>query len=228
MTALPSPITQSLHHSIEILVAGLGQRFHRQWIFRGLNADFRAGQPTAILGANGAGKSTLLAVLAGWLPPTEGNVTYTRHGQSLPPEHLYRHTALAAPYLDLPDELTVAEAVAFQAHLKPLRAGLRSPDEVVARALLDGPAARKLVRDLSSGMRQRLRLALALLSDADLVLLDEPTANLDRTGVAWYQQLVVDTCTPERLVLVASNIPEEVIFCTATLDVSHFLPTVRR
>ncbi len=221
-------ITQSLNHSMILTAAGLGQRYHRQWVFRGLDVAFRAGQPTAILGANGAGKSTLLAVLAGWLPPTEGSVTYCRLGQPLAPEHLYRHTALAAPYLDLPDELTVTEAVTFQANLKPLRMGVSSPDEVVARARLDGPTARKLVRDLSSGMRQRLRLALALLSNADFVLLDEPTANLDRTGVAWYQQLVVDTCTPERLVMVASNIPEEVVFCTATLDISHFRPATTR
>lgn len=210
-----------------ISLRGLGRRFQRHWVFRGLDFELRAGAPTAILGPNGAGKSTLLAVIAGWLPTTEGTVTYHWGTAPLPADTLYRHTALAAPYLDLPDELTVLEAAAFQARLKPLRAGVAGPEAVVAHARLDGPLAHRLVRDLSSGMRQRLRLALALLSDAPLVLLDEPTGNLDRPGIAWYQALISETCTPERLVLVASNVPEEYGFCTHQLDLAAFRPTPR-
>ncbi len=207
---------------------GLGRRFNRTWIFRGLSTAFQAGEPTAILGPNGAGKSTLMSVLAGWLPPTEGQLAYFADGKVLDPENLYRKTALAAPYLDLPDELTVLEAAAFQGQLKPWRAGVTGPAEVVAQARLDGSVAHRLVRDLSSGMRQRLRLALALLSDARLVLLDEPTANLDRDGIGWYHTLIAQTCTAERLIVVASNIPEEYGFCARSLNLTDFAPVQRR
>lgn len=212
---------------LRISLRGLGRKFQRHWVFRGLDFELRAGEPTAILGANGAGKSTLLAVVAGWLPTTEGSISYQFGKELLPTDDLYRHTALAAPYLDLPDELTVLEAAAFQARLKPLRPGVAGPAAVIAHARLDGPLAHRLVRDLSSGMRQRLRLALALLSDARLVLLDEPTSNLDRTGIDWYQTLIAETCTAERLVLVASNVPEEYGFCTQRLDLAAFRPTPR-
>ena len=210
--------------SLALSAHGLGRRFGRHWVFRGLDTTFRAGESTAILGPNGAGKSTLLSVLAGWVPPTEGRTEDQLDGQPAAPENLYRYTALAAPYLDLPDELTVAEAAAFQARLKPWRAGVAGTADVVAQARLDGPLSARRVRDLSSGMRQRLRLALALLSDARLVLLDEPTANLDRVGIGWYHELIARTCTPERLVLVASNVAEEYAFCTHTLNLTDFAP----
>lgn len=207
--------------AFQLTATDLGRRFGRPWVFRHLGHTFRAGEPTALLGPNGAGKSTLLAVLAHWLPATEGTVTYERNGQTLDPAQLYRHTAFAAPYLELPEELTVLEAADFQGRLKPWRATIRGgAAEVVACARLDGPAAHKRVRDLSSGMRQRLRLALALLSNAELVLLDEPTSNLDRAGIAWYHELIQATALgTDRLVLVASNVAEEYDFCHASLDV---------
>ncbi len=208
----------------QLTAHNLGRRYGRHWVFRGLAWEFRAGEPTAILGANGAGKSTLLSVLAGWVLPTEGTVQYARGRATVRPEDLYTHTTLAAPYLDLPDELTVAETVALQARLKPWRPDVAGTADVVAQARLDGALAARRVRDLSSGMRQRLRLALALLADSRLVLLDEPTANLDRAGIGWYHALTARTCTPERVVLVASNIAEETIFCTRTLNLTDFAP----
>ncbi len=221
---LPPPISPAdpLAARFTLTAHGLSRRFGRQWVFRNLSHEFRAGEPTAILGANGAGKSTLLGVLGGWALPTEGTVSYAADGQKVDSNDLYRDMAVAAPYLDLPDELTVAEAAAFQAQLKPWRAGVAGWAEVVAQAKLDGPLAHRRVRDLSSGMRQRLRLAFALLTNAGLVLLDEPTANLDRAGIAWYHELIAHTCTPERLVLVASNVAEEYSFCTQQLNLANF------
>lgn len=214
--------------AFSLTATALGRKFGRHWVFRGLDVTLRAGEPTAILGPNGSGKSTLLSLLAGWAPPTEGYTAYCFDGQTLEDDNLYRYTALAAPYLDLPDELTVAEVTEFQARLKPWRTGVLDSKEVVAQARLDGPLAHRRVRDLSSGMRQRLRLALALLSDARFVLLDEPTANLDRTGIEWYHELVARTCTLERLVLVASNVAEEVAFCTRALSLPDFATRVSR
>ncbi len=85
----------------------------------------------------------------------------------------------------------------------------------------------KLVRDFSSGMKQRLKLGLALYSAAPLLLLDEPTTNLDRTGVAWYQEHVRATAAG-RLVLVSSNVTEEYNFCQEQLDVTSFGATAAR
>jgi ABC-type multidrug transport system ATPase subunit len=223
-----TPIKTPHSAAFVLTTSGLGRRFNRTWIFRGLDTVFQSGEPTAILGPNGAGKSTLMSVLAGWLPATEGLAAYSIDGKALPEENLYKKTSFAAPYLDLPDELTVLETATFQGQLKPWTAGVNGPADVVAHARLDGPVAHRLIRDLSSGMRQRLRLALALLSDARFVLLDEPTANLDRDGIAWYHTLIAQTCTPERLILVASNVAEEYAFCARTLNLTDFAPVSRR
>jgi ABC-type multidrug transport system ATPase subunit len=82
-------------------------------------------------------------------------------------------------------------------------------------------AKNKLIRDFSSGMKQRVKLGLSLYAEAPLLLLDEPTMNLDRTGIAWYHEHIAAT-TPGRLVLISSNVEEEYQFCQAQLHVTDF------
>ncbi len=200
---------------------GLGKRYQRDWIFRGLTRAFRPGSATAVLGPNGAGKSTLLNTLSGQLLPTEGALAYARAGRPVPVEELPRHLAYAAPYLDLLEELTLMELLRFHTRFKPLRPGV-SLDGLVEIMYLEG-ARQRLVREFSSGMKQRLKLGLALYADAPLLLLDEPTTNLDATGAAWFQEHVRATCAG-RTVLLSSNVPAEYAFCDEELVVTDFQP----
>lgn len=204
---------------MQIEAQNLSKRFVREWIFRGLTHTFQAGSATAILGPNGAGKSTLLNTLSGQLLPTEGAVTYQHQGRLVPVEDVPRLLAYCAPYLELVEELTLTELLTFHTRFKPLRPGL-TIQQLIALMYLEN-SRHKLVRDFSSGMKQRLKLALALYADAPLLLLDEPTTNLDRTGVAWYLEHVHAT-TPGRTVLVSSNVPEEYAFCQEQLNVTDF------
>lgn len=206
---------------IELITAGLGKRYQRDWIFRGLTRTFRAGSATAVLGPNGAGKSTLLNTLSGQLLPTEGSLTYARSGKPVPVEELPRHLAYAAPYLDLLEELTLTELLRFHTQFKSLRPGV-SIDDLVGIMYLEG-ARQRLVREFSSGMKQRLKLGLALYADAPLLLLDEPTTNLDATGAAWFQEHVRAT-RAGRTVLLSSNMPAEYRFCDEELLVTDFQP----
>ena len=89
--------------------SGLGKRFQRDWVFRGLTRAFRPGSATAVLGPNGAGKSTLLNTISGQLLPTEGTLTYALAGRPVDVDDLPQHLAYAAPYLELLEELTLAE-----------------------------------------------------------------------------------------------------------------------
>ena len=206
---------------IELITAGLGKRYQSDWIFRGLTRTFRAGSATAVLGPNGAGKSTLLNTLSGQLLPTEGSLTYARSGKPVPVEELPRHLAYAAPYLDLLEELTLTELLRFHTQFKSLRPGV-SVDDLVGIMYLEG-ARQRLVREFSSGMKQRLKLGLALYADAPLLLLDEPTTNLDATGAAWFQEHVRAT-RAGRTVLLSSNMPAEYRFCDEELLVTDFQP----
>ncbi|OGX91386.1 ABC transporter ATP-binding protein [Hymenobacter coccineus] len=204
---------------MQIDATGLGKRFQRDWIYRGLTRTFRPGSATAVLGPNGAGKSTLLNTLSGQLLPTEGTLAYTLAGQPLAVEAVPRHLAYAAPYLDLLEELTLTELLRFHTQFKPLRPGV-SIDGLIGIMYLEG-ARQRLVREFSSGMKQRLKLGLALYADAPLLLLDEPTTNLDATGAAWFQEHVRAT-RAGRTVLLSSNVPAEYAFCDAELLVTDF------
>lgn len=204
---------------MQIEATNLGKRYARDWIFRGLTHTFRPGTATAVLGPNGAGKSTLLNTLSGQLLPTAGTLSYAQHGQPVPVEEVPPLLAYAAPYLELIEELTLAELLAFHTRFKPLRPGITAA-RLIELMYLEN-SRHKLVRDFSSGMKQRLKLALALYADTPLLLLDEPTTNLDRTGVAWYLEHVRATVAG-RTVLVSSNVPEEYAFCTEQLNVTDF------
>lgn len=204
-----------------IEATGLGKRFQRDWIFRGLTHTLRPGSATALLGPNGAGKSTLLNTFSGQLLPTEGSLTYALGGRALAVEELPRHLAYAAPYLELLEELTLWELLQFHTRFKPLRPGV-SLAGLLSIMYLE-KARQQLVREFSSGMKQRLKLALSLYADAPLLLLDEPTTNLDAAGVAWYQEHVQATRTG-RTLLLSSNVPAEYAFCDEELRVTDFQP----
>jgi len=206
---------------VQIEAQGLGRRYGRQWIFKNLSHDFRPGTATAVLGPNGAGKSTLLSILAGQLLPTAGEVRYQLGGRPLPVAEVPRQLAYCAPYLDLPEDFTLLELLAFHTRLKPLRTGVSVADLVDIMYLQK--ARHQPVREFSSGMKQRLKLGLALYAAAPLLLLDEPTTNLDATGAAWYLEHVARVRQDaNRLVIVSSNVPAEYAFCEAQVRITDF------
>lgn len=176
--------------------------FGRETVFRDLSHTFESGSRTAILGPNGSGKSTLLQCIAGALTLTKGSIAHEVDGKMLEQEQVYRHVSIAAPYLNLYEELSLQEAIGFHARFKPLRAG--TDVQALARMAMLEQHIEKPVRNLSSGMKQRLKLALAILSDTPLLLLDEPTSNLDAAGAEWFQQLLA-AHVERRTLVVASN-----------------------
>jgi len=206
---------------VKIEAQSLGRRYGRQWIFRNLSHVFEAESATAILGPNGAGKSTLLSILAGQLLPSEGAVRYEANpsGKELPVAAVPRRLAYCAPYLELPEDFTLLELLAFHTRLKPLRPGVSATDLVDIMYL--HKARHQAVRTFSSGMKQRLKLGLALYAAAPLLLLDEPTTNLDAQGTAWYLEHVARV-RAGRLVIVSSNVPAEYGFCDDQVRITDF------
>lgn len=204
-----------------IELAGAGRRFNHDWIFRKTDLQFHAGQSYALTGPNGSGKSTLLQLIGGLLQPSEGKVRYYAGEAVLAPENVFRCIALAAPYLDVIEEMTALEFLRFHARFKPFRAG-HDPESILRRVGLEG-AAHKQIRYYSSGMKQRVKLAQAFFSDTPVLLLDEPTSNLDSVGVQLYLDLIGEE-SAERLVIVCSNDPVEYAFCGTVLSVLDYKP----
>lgn len=195
----------------------VGKRYHRDWIFRHVEATFEVGRSYAIFGPNGSGKSTLLKALSGYLTLTEGSISYSdAEGKAILPERWFTQLSYVAPYIDLLEEFTVNELIDFHFRFQPIQPGLDRP-QLIDR-LGFHKHQHKLVRDLSSGMRQRLKLITSLAADTPVVLLDEPATNLDAEGVAWYHALIRDYGT-HRLLLVASNRADEYDFCEERLNV---------
>lgn len=205
---------------MKITLQNLGRRFNQEWIFRGIDYTFSAPQAYAILGPNGSGKSTLIKVLTGQLTPSEGAITYEHEGQAIDVEHIYKHISIAAPYIELIEEFTLSELLDF--HFK-FKSPLPSFDKKSIVALLQmEKSLNKGLKFFSSGMKQRVKLALACCSDSKILFLDEPTSNLDQNGEAWYLDLVAQTKKADRVIIIGSNQEKEYAFCEEQLSVLSY------
>jgi ABC-type multidrug transport system ATPase subunit len=210
--------------AFEICLNQVGKRFRYEWIFKNLDLSLESGRPCAILGQNGAGKSTLMKILSGHLTPSAGSIEFKINNTLLDSDKLYKHLSFTAPYIELIEELTLTEIIAFHTHFKPLNSSFQQASEVLNLLEFPKNTAQKQLRFFSSGMKQRVKLALAVVSQTRLILLDEPTNNLDKQGILWYQNLVASEILqkPERLLVVASNTTHDYEFCTQTLDIQDY------
>lgn len=203
---------------MEIAVKDLGKQFKDEWIFKALNYQFKSSNIYAITGPNGSGKSTLLQVLSGFLPQTSGELIFTFQQKKVATEDIYRYISVATPYTELIEEFTALELLEFHFKFKKIRKGLE-PEEFLPKIHLTG-TENKLIQNFSSGMKQRLKLGLAFYADSPIILLDEPTSNLDQSGINWYQSLLSEC--KDKLVVIASNQEYEYALCDKKLNIQDY------
>lgn len=198
----------------------VGKRFNYDWIFRDIHLSFSTQKKYAVLGPNGSGKSTFLKVLSGHLTPSKGTITFwDQQDRPVSVNEVYQQLSYAAPYIDLIEEFTLLEAIQFHCRFKPFYQNMSAEDLV---DILNFKAYRdKQVRFFSSGMKQRLKLALAICSDTQFLLLDEPTSNLDLQGIDWYRDLV-QTYSKDRLIIIASNAEVDYNFCDEYIQITDY------
>jgi ABC-type multidrug transport system ATPase subunit len=204
---------------MNITLNNTGKRFNREWIFRHCSYTFTSGKNYAITGPNGSGKSTLLQVIAGATLHNEGTIEYSNGDKLTSTEKHYSNISIAAPYLELIEEMTAKEMLDFHSKFKPLIQSL-SIEEMLKIVGLE-KAVNKQLRYFSSGMKQRLKLAQAFFSNTPVLLLDEPTTNLDADGIALYQSLI-SNYTKDKLVIVSSNVKEEYGFCEEVIEIGKY------
>lgn len=204
---------------MEILLEDIGRRFNQEWIFKNINYQFLQGKSYAILGPNGSGKSTLLQVLAGSLSPSKGKLQYLHNNKVIEAEKIYKHIALATPYLELIEEFTLNELINFHFKFKNIAQGWDK--KKLLQLLQLEKSEDKEVRYFSSGMKQRVKLALACATDSAILMLDEPTSNLDEQGIEWYHQLI-SLFSSNRLLVICSNQSHEYNFCQEQIQITHF------
>jgi len=203
---------------MDISLNNVGRRFNKEWIFKGVNYDFEQGKKYAILGPNGSGKSTLISILLGSLTTSEGIIKYGDQ-QKIRVEDIYQYISFAAPYLDLVEEFTLQETIDFHFQFKAYEEGLNSA--AVLELLGLNKAQDKALKYFSSGMKQRTKLALACCAKTPMLILDEPTSNLDAQGIDWYLKLI-EKFTPNKMVIVGSNQEHEYGFCENRLHITDY------
>src|SRR6478609_9608545 len=152
-----------------LTVENLGKRFNREWIFRNFNYSFNKGI-YAVTGPNGSGKSTLLQVLWGQMPQSAGTIQYSFQSSVIPVEEIHPHLAIATPYMELTEELTLGETLKFHFSFKKIRDNWKV-EELLEMMELSHVRDRQ-ISQFSSGMKQRLKLGLAFFSDVEMIFLD--------------------------------------------------------
>lgn len=204
---------------MKIITENLGKKFRNEWIFRNLNYEFQSGESYTFIGANGSGKSTLMQVLSGFMPHSEGLINYQYSQKSLTIDDYYKHLVIAAPYLELIEDFTLTEIVEFHVKFKPFKNNLSTSEFI---DFIELPKAQnKEVKFFSSGMKQRVKLGLAFWSDCEILMLDEPTSNLDAEATSWYLRNVQEH-SKNRLLLICSNQPSEYEFCKNILNIQDY------
>ncbi len=190
---------------MQIIAEDIGKKYGRNWIFRHLNFEINGDEKTAITGANGSGKSTLLQIISGYLTPSRGKISI-KDGPAL--DEL--KVAYVAPYSEVIEEFSLHEFLRFHSQFRHAR---MSMEEMSQRASL--PLNRP-INEFSTGMKQRVKLITAFFFENELVLMDEPTSNLDQEGIDWWKSELNQQT--HQTMIIASNQRLEIEMCAKTVN----------
>ena len=200
--------------------------FGRLLVFDSINFELINGSSLAIAGKNGSGKSTLVKIIAGLLSPSSGEVIYQVDGREIDKLDWFKFVGFVAPYLQLYDEFTGYENLEILAKIRGLKSYEAKIKNVLERVNLYSRRD-DLVRGYSSGMKQRLKYACALLHDPIVLILDEPTSNLDSEGVemVW---AIAEEQKKNGILIVATNAPEELKMCDEVINLDELKLKMKR
>jgi heme exporter protein A len=206
--------------NISFSVESLSKVFNRRMIFENVAFSLTGGQSVAITGKNGSGKSTLAKILCGLLSPTKGRVVCTIAGTVIDPAKMYQHVGLVSPYITMYEEFSGIENLTAFSRIRGLRNDSMENPETLLKTFGIYDRRHDEVRTYSSGMKQRLKYAAALLHRPEILVLDEPTANLDEEGIG----VVRSTMRAQResgILIIATNDKEDLAFAQNCVDLDR-------
>lgn len=203
-----------------IAVNNAGKKFGREWIFRKVTLQISPGEKIVILGLNGSGKSTLLQAMTGYLGLNEGNIVFQIQDKMIEMEEMHKYVSLASPYLELIEDFTLKEQLEHAAIYKSFLPGLTTTQVIELSGL--SAHQNKHIKLFSSGMKQRLKLTLAILADCPILFLDEPTTNLDVTVISWYKDLIRKYASHKTIVVCSNSVKDEYEFCDKEIKMENY------
>lgn len=204
---------------MKILADQINKKFRQEYVIRNFSYEFSSHSKYAILGQNGSGKSTLLKILGQYTLPTKGKVQYFDSESNLIDEDKnFAQVSFAAPYIEQIEEYTLEELLQFLGSLQYLskEINLSFFEDYIQLS----PAKDKFIKNYSSGMRQKIKLGTALLSNRPLLFLDEPTTNLDLTAKKWFEEKIQSV--NNKTIIIASNEPNEIDLCDHLIDITKY------
>jgi ABC-type multidrug transport system ATPase subunit len=205
---------------MNITLNNTGKKFNREWIFQGVEETLLSGSVWSIVGGNGSGKSTLLQCLSAYVSPSAGMIKWQENNAIVEPKDVYKRMSWATPAVSLYDDFTLSENINFFTSFKTL---YEPNDEQHIAALLNlSGSSSKRLKHYSSGMRQRVKLGLAILAETPLLLLDEPVSHLDATNIKWFQDLLVKYKKDRTIVVASNNHPDEIFMCDHTIRMEDY------
>ena len=198
----------------------IAKKFGRRLIFKDLDFEFLENGIYGITGINGSGKSTLIKIIAGIISPSSGKIIHKSDDKIIEPEKLHNYIGFVAPYLIMYEEFSAWENLS---HISKIRDVEFNKD--LFKSLLDDflLLSRKddMVKTYSSGMKQRLKFIFALMHSPKILLLDEPTSNLDDAGKeAVYR--IIRREGENKIVIIASNENSDLDLCSAKIKLQDY------
>jgi heme exporter protein A len=206
--------------SYSLEVDNLTKYFGRRLIFSNLSFKFSDNGIYGISGPNGSGKSTLVKIIAGIIAANKGEVKHSISGKVITEENLHNHIGFVSPYLILYEEFSAEENLIMFAKIRGVEFDKHRVDYLFNKFLLH---KRKddLVKTFSSGMKQRMKFIFALMHSPQLIILDEPTSNLDDEGKNSVYEIVREEGN-KNIVIIASNEKNDLELCDETIFLENF------
>ncbi|MES2836774.1 MAG: ATP-binding cassette domain-containing protein [Bacteroidota bacterium] len=211
---------------VEIKLNNIGKRYNHEWIFRNVNETLTSNEAYVFMGGNGSGKSTLLQLVGSNFMCSEGTIDYSIADKKIETEQIFKHVSYATPYLELTEDFTINEILEFHIQFKPLLTGINLQNFIDITEF--NKVQNKPIKYFSSGMKQRLKLGLAVLSNSEIVLLDEPVSNLDKKAIDWYNQLVLNYKNNRLFIVCSNQVKDEYNFCTKELFIENYKPQTEK
>ena len=204
---------------MKILAENLEKKFRQEYVIKNFNFEFQDHKKYAIVGPNGSGKSTLLQLLSQFSLPTKGSIKYLdNQGNLIESDLAFKQISFAAPYREIIEEFTISELISFLVGLQNLPSAFNIKAFEEFSELKTNP--NKLIKDFSSGMKQKTKLTLAFSTPRPFLFLDEPTTNLDFKSKDWFQRKI--EAEKDKLIVIASNEESEIKYCEERIQILDF------
>lgn len=188
---------------MKLIIEKVTKNFSEKRILNNISFELSSGSSAAIVGPNGSGKTTLVKIISGLIRPSSGEIKYIENDVQVDALDYYKSIGLVGPYLELYEELSAIENLTFFSKMKRVAEAPIKIDKLMKRLNLHGREDDQ-VKTYSSGMRQRLKYIFALLGDPKILILDEPTSNLDSEGIEIVYEIMSEQ-KKNNILLIATN-----------------------